>query len=161
MEVGDLAREPPDLPRQRREHRPAQRGLGVDQAVERVAPEHKSFGRPDRDRGRGPRPAVEQGELPEEPASPQGREDDRLRSLLGRQHDLDLSAGDDEQRVTGVLDVEDDLAAAEAPTAHRVGTQSQRRIVEPGEQGTRVQRLARQGSVGNGTDHALHRTRWE
>ena len=39
--------------------------------------------------------------------------------------------------------------------------EGERRIVEPGEQGTRVQRLARQGRVCDGTDHALHRTRWE
>ena len=68
MEVLDLGGEAPDLPGQCGQERVTEGGLLVHEPVEGVAAEHVRLDRVDRDGGRGPRPAVEQRELTEEPA---------------------------------------------------------------------------------------------
>ena len=120
MEVVDLAGQPPDLARERGEHRSAQRGLGVDEAMERVATEDERFDGPDRDRRRGARAAVEQRQLAEEAAPTDGRQDDGFGAFVGRQDDLDLAARDHEQRVARIVEMEDHLAPPKAASAHRV-----------------------------------------
>src|SRR6185436_613816 len=113
MEVGNLARQAPDLAGEGREHRASQRGLGIDEAIERVAPEDERFDGPDGDRRGRARSTIEQRELTEEPAPSDGREDHGFGALLRRQDDLDLTRSHNEQGIAWVLDVEEDLATAE------------------------------------------------
>ena len=147
VEVGDLAGQAPDLAAERGEHRAAQGGLGVDEAIERVTAEDQRFDGPNGDRGGGARAAVEQRQLPEEAAATDGRQDDGFGAFLRGQDDLDLPARDHEQRVARILEVEHDLAAAKPPSAHRVSAQHERRIVESGEQRTGMERLAREREI--------------
>ena len=99
----------------------------VDEAVERSPAEDQRLDRPEGGRGRRPRSSVEEGELAEEPARSDRRQDRRLRPVLGRHGDLDRAIRDDVQRITRVVLVEDDFAALVPPRAQRRREQVQRR----------------------------------
>ena len=79
--------------------------------------------------------AVEQGELAEEPAGPDRRQDGRLGAVVGGQGDLDLALGHDEQGIAGVAGVEHGLAPPEAARAEgrrRPGPGTRRRARRTG-----------------------------
>ena len=73
-----MTRQPPELRCQGREQGPTKRRLRLDELVERLAPEDQGLGGLDRDRRRRVGRTVEQGQLAEELAASQ-RRDDRAR----------------------------------------------------------------------------------
>ena len=84
MEVLDLGRQAPDLGRERRQERVAQRGLLVDEPVERVAPQDlvstASMATAVADRGA----PSSRASSPKNPPGPDRREDRRLRAVVRR-----------------------------------------------------------------------------
>ena len=129
--------------------RPANRArrscrLVLDELVEAVAAQDERLGRLDRDGGRGVRRAVEQGQLTEEVA-PGERRDDRAFLALGRrQDDLDRARLDDVERVARVALVEDRLVLAIAPDPERRGAQGERLVVDLREERAAAERLDRE-----------------
>ena len=119
MELRHVDGEPPHLAGERREERVAERWLGRDQLAECLPWNDDRLGRDERGRARRTRRAIEQRDLAEDVAGAQGRQD-RLVTRLGRQRDLDLAGDDDEQCLTRVAGMEDDLAATE-PARPRSG----------------------------------------
>ena len=117
VELLDVIGQPAQLAGQGRQQGVAGGRLGVDQQPESLARQDQRLGRLEGDRRRRARRPVEQGQLAEEGARPDGGQD-RLVALLGRQHDLDRPGGDDEQRVARVALVEEDLVAPEAAGPH-------------------------------------------
>src|SRR3970282_2825558 len=85
--------------------------------------------------------------LAEEVARPDGG-DDRLLTGLRRQTDLDRAGHDDEEGVTRVALVEDDLAAAEAPRAEAALQAIDRGAIETPEEADPRQRRGG-GGVGH------------
>ncbi len=88
-------------------------GLGGDQFPEPVAGQDDRLRRNERRGGGGPRSPVKEGQLAEDVALVEGRQDG-LFARFRRNRDLHLAADDDEQGVTGITSVEDDFASAEA-----------------------------------------------
>ncbi len=117
VEVLDLGGQPADLGRERRQQRPAELRLLVDQAIERIPAQHARLDTVQRDRRGRARRTVEQRQLAEEPARPDRGQDRRLGAVVRGKGDLHEAGGDDEQGVARVAAVEDDLAAAESTRA--------------------------------------------
>ena len=161
VEVLDLGCQTPYLARKRDQEVVPERRLAVDQRVERVPSQDLGLGRLERDGGRRARGTVEQRQLSEEPAGPDGREDGGLGAVVGRDRGLDRALRHQEQRVSGISSMEDRLALAEATRAKGRGAQPERDLVEVGEQPAGTERLPRGIWRGGGPDHGLHRTRRE
>ena len=141
VEVLHLGGQPADLAGERDEQRPAHLRLLVEERLEGIAPKDEGRHGVEGDRGRRPRRAVEQRQLPEEPARADGRQDRRVGPVVRRDHDLHRAAGHDEQRVARVVDVEDDLAASEAAGPHRGRAAVERGVLDPGEEAAGPERL--------------------
>ena len=90
---------------------------------------------------------VEDGQLPEELARAEDRDDRGLGALVGWQDHLDGSARHDEQGVAGVALVKDRLGLAKAPEAERGGERINRGLVGVAEQAARAERVLRNGSA--------------
>ena len=144
MQLLDVGREPAQLSREGGEECVAQRGLGRDELAEAAPGQGQGLRRLECDRGRRPGGPVEQGQLTEERAGVD-RRDDRLVTLLGRQADLDRAGRDDEQRVAGVALVEEHLAAPEPAAAHLARQADQVVLAQAREQRT----------TGQGHDHRV------
>ena len=119
VELPDVVGEAAQLADEAREQRAPQAGVLVDQAVEGVAAEDERLGGLERDRGGGVLRAVEQGQLAEEVARAEGRDDRALLALGVGQDDLHGAGLDDVERVAGVALVEDRLVPPVAPAAQR------------------------------------------
>src|SRR5712671_7759973 len=88
-------------------------GLRRDQLAELLARQDERLGRLERCRRRRPWGAVEECQFAEHVARAESRED-RLVARVRREANLDRAAHDDEQGVSWVAQVEDDLAATES-----------------------------------------------
>ena len=144
-----MARQAPDLGRERCQQRPPQLGLRVDEAEEGVPSENEGLGRLDGDDRRRVGRAVEEGELAEELARPEDGDDGRLRTLAGWQDDLDLARGDDEQRIPWIALVEDGLGLPKAPDPEGSGESIEARIVGVPEQPACPERVPRHRPAGS------------
>src|SRR3972149_6640061 len=91
---------------------------------------------------------VEERQLAEEVARPEGRDDRRLLVLRRRQDDLHGAGGHDVEGVARVVLVEDRLAAAVAPGSERRGEGRQPGLVEAREEPTAPERLQANGAPG-------------
>ena len=128
-----MVREPPQLSGERGEERVADRGFGREQLAELGPRQDERLRRLEGRCRRRARCAVQERELAEDIAGPQGRQD-RLVPGVGRQHDLDRPGHDDEQGVAGVAEVEDDFAPPEAAASHPLADPFEARRVQPGEE---------------------------
>ena len=149
VELLDVMGEAADLGGERREERLPHHRLGCDQLAEAIARKDVGLRRLDGDRGRGARRSVEQGELAEEVARTERRED-RLVARIGGQGDLDGTRHHDEQRVARVAEVEDRLVAPKPPDPHPLKQAPETALVEPAEQRNRGEGVAH----GPDVDHA-------
>ena len=137
MKLLDVRRQPTQLAGQRREERIADGRFGRDQFAEPVARQDDRLGRHERGGGRGAWRAIEEGQLAEDVTVVERRQDGLLAGFR-RDRDLHLAGDDDEQGVTRVAGVEDDLAAPEASRPRPAATRSRAAVSSPAKNGIRA-----------------------
>ena len=153
VELLDVVRQPAELRGERSEQRVDDRRLGGEQLAELGTRQDQRLRRLEGRRRRGSRRPIEQRQLTEDVAGTERRENG-LVAGVGREHDLDRARHDDEERVTGVAEVEDHFATAEAPGAHPASDALEAGRIQPGEEWDAGQRLGERA----GLDHESHRT---
>ena len=153
VEFLDMVRQAAELRGERREQGVADGGLRGEQLAKLGPRQDERLSWFQGRGGGGSRRPVEEGQLAEDIARSEGRED-RLVAGVGWEHDLDRPAHDDEQGIPGVAEMEDHLAPAEPPRAHPPTDPLHAGGVETGEERDAGQRFGERA----GRDHESHPT---